>query len=709
MSDMRWFDPNVINEYYQQGIRGMRTNIDGILDYIKGNDFTQNAINKGREAYNTFFGNQNAEAKAQQGRFQAKGTKETVGPNKVKMSQIQGNIANKGIDPNNLKVPIDPTKEVNINVNPQTVAKAPKTGLLGKTGKLAGKATPWLVGGLGAWGTISNWNKPGSDWVSRAMDATAPIVGVGAPLLGARFGVPGLVAGTTLGILGGIHNANQADLYRQSRAPYEENYLKNPDFIRQKVTDNLRREAKNLGMSDEEANAWVTKYLKGDLDAYRYAQQYGRKKPLTEKQDRAEGQEQFQFPFMDKNNYLLGAPVGSLPELPSVDAQSSQNAQEGGVNTPQDINSLVQALTLLKEATGSSNNYIPTPNETLATLLQFSGYPQYGQQLTAQQPEDNRDFSQRIYDRVDDIRSLEGIEQDAQNRPELRPKAEIEQPKAEAEQPKTSDEIMLDKLNQLNELVNNQNQYRDYDPIQRMWIARAGGMTPYQVWGDYPNQNTRLKNIYEALNKEYEIRKDIEDRDRIKKAGEALSQKFVDDPMLQYAIASGVDASKIAEMLGIPEANKFPYEMATKAYDRTTDLFKNYQTGMNTLGNTALQQSMITGRIYPNAIADLILQEHDKTTPSQKDIDDYKFKTNKFNSEMAYKTDKANLDAMMRWAKNGGANNPKLNDYINTAKFYADNGDLDTAKSIMEIVINNLDIDAEDVGSDLDYNFRGVE
>ena len=414
-----------------------------------------------------------------------------------------------------------------------------------------------------------------------------------------------------------------------------------------------------------------------------------------------EEQGDFQFPFMDKNNYLLGTPVSSLPELPSIATQNAQNAQEGGVSTPQDINSLVQALTLLKEATGSYNNYIPTPNETLATLLQYSGYPQYG--VSTQQPEDNGDFSQRIYDRVDDMRSIEGVEQDAQNRPELRPKAE-------AEQPKTSDEIMLDKLNQLNELVNNQKQYRDYDPIQRMWIARAGGMTPYQVWGDYPNQNTRLKNIYDAMSKEYEIRKDIEDRDRIKKAGEALSQKFVDDPMLQYAIASGADANKIAEMLGIPEANKFPYEMAKKAYDRTTDLFKNYQTGMNTLGNTALQQSMITGRIYPNAIADLILQERDKTTPSQKDINDYKFKTNKFNSEMAYKTDKANLDASIRWAKgNGGVNNPKLNDYINTAKFYADNGDLDTAKSIMEIVINNLGIDAGNVGSDLDYNFRGVE
>ena len=700
MRDMRWFDPEAMRRFGGDALRGFRTNIDNILGYTAdkfdayrlGKIFerpetqidmnrramdiaTENARRQQTEYLQQEAQRQAQEDIAQAGRGRAVGSKETVGPK---------------------------TTRINLSKNLPNVVKGTPNGALSKAGKLAGKATPWLVGGLGALDTIFNWNKPGSDWVSRAMDATAPVAGVGAPLLGARFGTPGLVACSALGILGGLNNMKQAELRRQANAPYEENYLNNPEFIRQMVEDNLRREAKNLGMGDDEANAWVAKNLKNDLEAYRYAQQYGSKKPLAEMPNGVEGQEQFQFPYMDKNNYLLGTPVGSLPELPSIADQSSQNAQEGGVTTPQDINSLVQALTFLKEVTGSSNNYIPTPNETLATLLQFSGYPQYGQQVPTQQPEDNRDFSQRIYDRVDDMRSIEGIEQDAQNRPELRPKAEIEQPK-------TSDEIMLDKLNQLNELVNNQKQYRDYDPIQRMWIAKAGGMTPYQVWGDYPNQNTRLKNIYDAMSKEYEIRKDIEDRDRIKKAGEALSQKFVDDPMLQYAIASGADANKIAEMLGIPEANKFPYEMVKKAYDRTTDLFKNYQTGMNTLGNTALQQSMITGRIYPDTIADLILQEHDKTTPSQKDIDDYKFKTNKFNSEMAYKTDKANLDAMMRWAKNGGANNPKLNDYINTAKFYADNGDLDTAKSIMAIVINNLGIDAGDIGSDLDYNFRGVE
>lgn len=702
MVDGRWFDPEAMRRFGGDALRGFRTNIDNILGYTadkfdayrlgkiferpetqidmsrKAMDIaTENARRQQAEYLQQQAQRQAQEDVAQAGRGRAVGSKETVGPK---------------------------TTRINLSKNlPNIVKETPKTGLLGKLGGLAGKATPWLVGGLGAYGTLSNWNKPGSDVVSRAMDATAPVAGVGAPLLGARFGTPGLVAGSALGILGGINNAKQAEIRRQANAPYEENYLNNPEFIRQMVEDNLRREAKNLGMGDEEANAWVAKNLKNDLEAYRYAQQYGNKKPLAEMPNGVKGQEQSQFPFMDKNNYLLGTPIGSLPELPSVDAQTVQNAQEGGVNTPQDINSLVQALTLLKEATGSSNNYIPTPNETLATLLQFSGYPQYGQQLMAQQPEDNRDFSQRIYDRVDDIRSIEGIEQDAQNRPELRPKAGVEQPK-------TSDEIMLDKLNQLNVLINGQKQYRDYDPIQRMWIARAGGMTPYQVWRDYPNQNSRLANAYKALEAEYKIRKDIEDRNRMKEAGNALSQKFVDDPMLQYAIASGLDASKIAEMLGIDEANKFPYEMAKKAYDRTTDLFKNYQMGMNTLGNTALLQSMITGRVYPNTIANLILKEYDKTTPSQKDIDDYNYKTNKFNAEMAYKTDKANIDNAIKLAtKNGGANSPKMNNYINTAKFYADNGDLNTARSIMEIVINNLGIDTKDIGSDLDYNFRGVK
>lgn len=700
--DGRWFDPEAMRRFGGDALRGFRTNIDNILGYTAdkfdayrlGKIFerpetqvemnrramdiaTENARRQQAEYLQQQAQRQAQEDIAQAGRGRAVGSKETVGPK---------------------------TTRINLSKNlPNVVKETPKTGLLGKLGGLAGKATPWLAGGLGAYGTLSNWNKPGSDWMSRAMDATAPIVGVSAPLLGARFGTPGLVAGSTLGILGGINNAKQAELRRQANAPYDTSYLNNPEFIRQLVEDNLRREAKNLGMNEDETNAWVAKNLKGDLEAYRYAQQYGNKKPITEMSNGVEEQGDFQFPYMDKNNYLLGTPVGSLPELPSVDAQTVQNAQEGGVNTPQDINSLVQALNLLKEATGSSNNYIPTPGGTLATLLQYSDYPQYGQQVPTQQPEDNGDFYQKVYDRVDNMRSVEGIDPNAQDKLEASPKAEVEQPK-------TSDDIMLDKLNQLSGLIRPKDSSDGWDAIRRAHFARSVGMTPYQVWGDYPNQSSAFNNAYRALEAEYKIRKDIEDRNRMKEAGDALSQKFVDDPMLQYAIASGLDASKIAEMLGIPEANKFPYDMAKKAYDRTTDLFKNYQMGMNTLGNTALQQSMITGRIYPNTIADLILEEYKKTTPSQKDIDDYNYKINRFNSEMGYKVDKANLDNAIRLAiKNGGANSPRMNDYINTAKFYADNGDLDTAKGIMEMVMANLGINADNIGSDLDYNFRGVE
>lgn len=653
MADMRWFDPNAINEYYQQGIRGMRTGLDDILNYVKGNDFTQSAINKGREAYNTFFGNQNAEAKAQQGRFQAKGGKETVGPRKVKMSQIQGNIANKGIDPNNLKVPIDPTKEVNINVNPQTVAKAPKTGFFGSVGKLAGKATPWLAGGLGAWGTISNWNKPGSDNVSRFDDIAGTISAVGGPwaggVLGAKLGSAGGPWGTAIGTLAGVgaglYNAHLGELRRRGEAPYETSYLKNPDFIRQTIEDNLRREAKNLGMSEEEANAWVAEYLKNDLEAYRYAQQYGSKKPLTEMPNGVEEQGDSQSPYMDRNDYLIGTSVGSLPELPSVDATGAPGTSvEGSVGNSNPMDNLATLLAIVNGLGNNIPNFNVLSPADMMGLLSQNGYNPYGYGVQQQQqPTDDNGFIQRVYDKANDIRSIEGIEQDAQNRPELRPKAEIEQPK-------TSDDIMLEKLNKLNDLIGGTPQYKDYDPIQRMWIARAGGMTPYQVWGDYPNQNTRLKNIYDAMSKEYEIRKDIEDRDRIKKAGEALSQKFVDDPMLQYAVASGADLKDIADMMGIPEANKFPYEMAKENIKAQNTLMNTAMTGNNTAYNTLIGKQFDLSTLPFTTQMDILKNYPQYLNPSANTVFEEAGKETRDVRDKATQIAKANQNAMVRMA-----------------------------------------------------------
>lgn len=640
MVDGRWFDPNAINEYYQQGIKGMRTNINGILDYIRGNDFAQNAINKGREAYNTFFGNQNAEAKAQQGRFQAKGTKETVGPNKVKMSQIQGNIANKGIDPNNLKVPIDPTKEVKIN--PQTVTKAPKAGFFGK---LAGKATPWLVGGLGAWGTISNWNKPGSDLVSRAMDATAPVVGVGAPLLGARFGTPGLVAGSVLGTLGGINNAKQAEIRRQANTPYESGYLNNPDRIRDYLSDYLFREGKQHGLNDEEAKKWVDEQLANAMDMYNYANQKGTKAPQVDELEEVNPGESnsSQWPFAINPNQILG---GQYNQNNQGDATGAPGTSvEGSVDNSNPIDNLATLLAIVNGLGNNLPNFnVLSPAEMMGMLSQ-NRYNPYGYGVQQQQqPTDDNGFTQRVLDRANDIRSIEGIEQDAQNRPELRPKAEIEQPK-------TSDDIMLQRLAEIGKIANQQNYPTEsWGPIRRSGWAKMMGMTPFQIWGDYPNQNTRLKSLYEALGKEYEIRKDIEDRDRIKKAGEALSQKFVDDPMLQYAIASGVDASKIAEMLGISDANKFPYEMAKENLKAQNTLMNTAMTGNNTAYNTLIGKQFDLSTLPFKTQMDILKNYPQYLTPSANTVFEEAGKETRDVRDKATELAKANQNAMVRMA-----------------------------------------------------------
>ena len=218
----------------------------------------------------------------------------------------------------------------------------------------------------------------------------------------------------------------------------------------------------------------------------------------------------------------------------------------------------------------------------------------------------------------------------------------------------TANDIMLQRLAEIGKIANQQNYPTEsWGPIRRSGWAKMMGMTPFQIWGDYPNQNTRLKSLYEALGKEYEIRKDMEDRERQKQAGEAISQTFFNDPrtqgLLSYGIATGADVDKLADFTGIKEANKLPSEMAKKKYDRDTDLIKNTQTGMNTAYNTQLMNDMIAGRIPLQTQADIIKNRDKANTPDINKMLDLQTSIDIANSKNALEADKAMLNAQVRY------------------------------------------------------------
>ena len=155
------------------------------------------------------------------------------------------------------------------------------------------------------------------------------------------------------------------------------------------------------------------------------------------------------------------------------------------------------------------------------------------------------------------------------------------------------------------------------------------------------------------LGKKYEIRKDIEDRERQRQAGEAISQTFVNDPatrgLLNYGILSGADVDKLADITGIKDANKLPSEMKKKEYDRQTDMIKNMQTGMNTAYNTQLMNDMIAGRIPLQAQADIIKNRDKANTPDINKMLDLQTSIDIANSKNALDADKAMLNAQVRY------------------------------------------------------------
>lgn len=676
-----WFDPNAFTNYGGRLLKGFRGNINDVLNYAKdtadiyrlnkifGDPKTkidmakkamdiakQNARAKVNQFQEQLAQRQAQEDMAQAGRAKAVGTKGTY-PKAVKMSSlnkvnpqaIEQALGTPGkVNPsvlNRLATPEQLTELSNLetkisNAVSDLFKPAPKVSAMSK----AMRFSPWLspiIGGIGsAWETGKNWNKPGSNAGSRVSDASGILGAVGGPTAGLLIGgVPGLVGGTIAGLGSALYAHNQAKKNREANMDYESGYLNNPEMVRKNLYDGLLGQAKQYGYTGEDAKKFADENIDDYVKIYFGQKELGK----DNKKGQPETSTVNDWPFQQLNSGSYK--IQDLPNITDVMRQEMNGANPqgstAGDNTSLGINTLGQYLTSLNGATNRSE--LVNPVELLYALLGGGK----GNQQISQQPQsnilrDNRDFTQRIYDRADELRQME------QGGVEIPP---IEQMDYTPEP--TANDIMLQRLAQLNQYIGQQPRYKDYDPIQRMWIAKAGGMTPHQVWGDYPNQNTRLKTLYEALGKEYEIRKDMEDRERQRQAGEAISQTFFNDPrtqgLLNYGIATGADVDKLADFTGIKEANKLPSEMTKKKYDRDTDLIKNMQTGMNTAYNTQLMNDMIAGRIPLQAQADIIKNRDKASTPDINKMLDLQTSIDIANSKNALEADKAMLNAQVRY------------------------------------------------------------
>lgn len=675
-----WFDPNAFMKYGGRLLKGFRGNIDDVLGYAKdtadsyrlGKIFNPDAIMEmNRKAMD--IAKRNAKAKvnqfqeqlaqrqaqediAQAGRAKAVGTKGTY-PKAVKMSSlnrvnpqaIEQALGTPGkVNPSalsRLATPEQLTELSNLETKISDAVKdlfkpAPKVSAMSK----AIKFSPWLtpiIGGIGStWETGRNWNKPGANTGSRVSDASGILGAVGGPTAGLLIGGP--IAGLGLGALGlgsALYAHSQAKKNREANMDYESGYLNNPEMVRKNLYDGLLGQARTLGFEGDEAKKFADENIDDYVKIYFGQKELGK----DNKKGQPETSTVNDWPFQRLNPGSYR--IQDLPNITDVMRQeiNGANPQSSTArdNTSLGINTLGNNLIGLNGATNRSE--IVNPVELLYALLGGGNNQQIAQQPQSNIARDTRDFTQRVYDRANELRQME------QGGVEIPPIEQIDY----TPEP-TASNIMLQRLADIGQLINQQNRYQDFDPIQRMWIARAGGMTPLQVWGDYPNQNTRLKTLYEALGKEYEIRKDIEDRDKQRQAGEAISQTFVNDPatqgLLNYGILSGADVDKLADLTGIKEANKLPSEIKKKEYDRQTDMIKNMQTGMNTAYNTQLMNDMIAGRIPLQAQADIIKNRDKANTPDINDMMRYQTQINIANANNTLEADKAMLNAQVRYA-----------------------------------------------------------
>ena len=673
-----WFDPNAFMKYGGRLLKGFRGNINDVLGYAKdtadayrlGKIFNPDAIMEmNRKAMD--IAKQNAKARvnqfqeqlaqrqaqediAQAGRAKAVGTKGTY-PKAVKMSSlnrvnpqaIEQALGTPGkVNPSalsRLATPEQLTELSNLETKISDAVKeifkpAPKVSAMSKAVKLSPWLTP-IIGGIGStWETGKNWNKPGSNAGSRTSDASGILGAVGGPMAGLLAGGPaGAIVGTGAGLLSALYAHGQAKKNREANMDYESGYLNNPEMVRKNLYDGLLGEAKQYGYTGEEAKKFADERIDDYVKIY-----FGQKEGLLNKEKQPENTPANEWPFQRLNSSSYK--IQDLPNITDVMRQemngASPQSSTARDNTSLGINTLGNNLIGLNGATNRSE--ILNPVELLYALLGGGSNQQIAQQPQSNVIRDNRDFTQRVYDRANELRQIE------QGGVEIPPIEEMDY----TPEP-TANDIMLQRLAEIGQIANQQ-RYKDFDPIQRMWIAKAGGMTPYQVWGDYPNQNTRLKTLYEILGKEYEIRKDIEDRERQRQAGEAISQTFVGDPatqgLLNYGILSGADVEKLANLSGISEKNKLPSEMAKKEYDRQSNMINTMQTGMNTAYNTQLMNDMIAGRIPLQAQADIIKNRDKANTPDINDMMRFQTQINIANAGNALEADKAMLNAQVRYA-----------------------------------------------------------
>lgn len=480
--------------------------------------------------------------------------------------------------------------------NPEVVANAlgkstPATTATasGLSGALKGGIGGGIVGtALGSLDLFNNWDEPGSDWRTRTIDA---IEALG---MGASTGL-GTAVGTALGhpFIGGAGGGVVGS--------YIKNKFGNPnaDAIR---FENLMKQDPNYelyntgsmdsitNLRDEQTKEYIMKGIEnGTLPPYALDNFYT---AIARRNAGLSGKD-----LIDTKQILK---EGQLPD----DTQQTQATQQSGVQfkglppmTPEMIRELQAGLSQGNIAQGNiyPNGYQTAVNEPSIDpndLLIAKFIKDY---FGIKDGDTATEGSQGKVDKQDDDKMLEIVGKEG---PEggvvMMTPEEIAQARYQQENPliaggieeevqgkPTLNDIMEERLNLLNEEFGKARIHRDpsddWDAVRKAHFARSVGMTPYSIWRDN-DSNTRLRHIYDAISKEYEIRKDLEDRAKQKEFADNISQTFVDMGMPEYSyLAQNPEMFKaFIPYSGLKERITYPMEIKKEKAKNDFSLMTEY-------------------------------------------------------------------------------------------------------------------------------------
>ena len=482
------------------------------------------------------------------------------------------------------------------SANPEVIANALGKSAPATTATVGGLSST-LKGGIGgglagtALGSLdlfNNWNEPGSDWRTRAIDA---IEALG---MGATTGL-GTAVGSAVGhpVWGGAGGGIAGS--------YIKNKFGNPnaDAIR---FENLMKQDPNYEL-----------YKNGSMDSITNLRDEQTKEYIME--GIANGTlppyalDNFYITIARRNAGISGKDIDNARQILkegqlSDDAQQGEAPQQSGIQfqglppmTPEMVREIQAGLSQGNITPGNiyPNGYqtaVEEPSINPNDLLIAKFIKDY---FGIKDEDTTTEESQGKVDKQEDDKMLEIVGKEG---PEggvvMMTPEEIAQARYQQENPliaggveeevqgkPTLNDIMEERLNLLNEEFGEARKKYDpsddWDAVRKAHFARSVGMTPYSIWRDN-DSNTRLKNIYDAISKEYEIRKDLEDRAKQKEFADNISQTFVDMGMPEYSyLAQNPEMFKaFIPYSGLKERITYPMEVSKEKAKNDLSLMTEY-------------------------------------------------------------------------------------------------------------------------------------